>query len=44
MRQTISLVVLGSILVALAVLVGTADNPRDDELARSIARIVETSR
>jgi hypothetical protein len=44
MRQMIALVILGSILVGLVVLLGTANQPREDELARSIARMVETAR
>ncbi|HET8539671.1 MAG TPA: hypothetical protein VFL83_07345 [Anaeromyxobacter sp.] len=44
MRPAIVLVILGSILVSLVVLVGTADQPRDDELARSISRLVERTR
>jgi hypothetical protein len=43
MRKAIGLVMLGTIIVALAVLLGTAEQPRG-QLARSIARLVETSR
>jgi fructose-specific phosphotransferase system IIC component len=44
MRQMIAFVMLGTVIVALAVLLGTAEQPREDELARSIARLVETAR
>jgi hypothetical protein len=44
MRQTIALVTLGTLIVAIAVFLGTAQQPREDELARSIARLVETAR
>jgi hypothetical protein len=43
MRHLIALLVIGSILVALAVLVGTR-KAADDELAVSIERLVQTSR
>jgi hypothetical protein len=44
MRQTIALLLVGATIVALAVFLGTSQQPREDELARSIARLVETSR
>jgi hypothetical protein len=42
MRQVIALVLVGTVLAALALLVGS--RPPEDELAVSIERLVQTSR
>jgi hypothetical protein len=44
MRQVVTLVIVGSLVVALLAFVGSQTRPADDDLARSITAMVETTR